>query len=145
MKKLILILFGFVIVPAFGQQVMMQGFYYDIPKAKCGASWADTMALKAPELSAAGFTHIWTPPFQGNGANSGGYDPQDLYIGDNTTVTPLGSRQKIFDMVSAFTGNGIQVVGDMIYNHRDGGAPQNNDPVLDYVMNHAGITSHQNC
>lgn len=50
------------------------------------SSWADTMALKASELSSAGFTHIRTPPFQGNGANSGGYDPRDLYIGDNTLL-----------------------------------------------------------
>ncbi|WP_025762685.1 T9SS type A sorting domain-containing protein [Dyadobacter tibetensis] len=123
-----------------GQQVMIQGFYYDIPKAQCGAAWADTMALKALELAGAGFTHIWTPPFQGNGANSGGYDPRDLYIGDASTVTPLGSKQQIYDMVSSFSGAGMQVVGDMIYNHRDGGAPENNDPVLDYILHKAGNT-----
>ncbi|GAB3949922.1 hypothetical protein GCM10028805_27080 [Spirosoma harenae] len=127
------------------QQVLMQGFYYDIPKAQCGAAWADTMAAKAAQLAASGFTHIWTPPFQGNGPNSGGYDPKDLYIGTAGTMTALGTKQQILNMVSAFSGAGMQVVGDMIYNHRDGGLPENNDPVLDYIMNHAGNTSNQNC
>ncbi|MCE7042250.1 T9SS type A sorting domain-containing protein [Dyadobacter sp. CY312] len=139
MKQLIYVaLLVYVSIPALAQQVMMQGFYYDIPKAQCGAAWADTMALKASQLKASGFTHIWTPPFQGNGANSGGYDPRNLYIGDNTTVTSLGTKQQILDMVSAYNATGMQVVGDMIYNHRDGGAPEINDPVLDYVMNKAG-------
>jgi glycosidase len=139
MKKLIYsILLICLHIPALAQQVMMQGFYYDIPKAQCGASWADTMALKASQLKASGFTHIWTPPFQGNGANSGGYDPRNLYIGDNATVTSLGTKQQILDMVSAFNATGMQVVGDMIYNHRDGGTPEINDPVLDYIMNRAG-------
>ncbi|GAB3994294.1 hypothetical protein GCM10028807_31720 [Spirosoma daeguense] len=123
----------------------MQGFYYDIPKAQCGAAWADTMAAKAASLATAGFTHIWSPPFQGNGPNSGGYDPKDLYIGTNSTLTALGTKQQILNMVSAFSGEGIQVVGDMIYNHRDGGTPEINDPVLDYIMNHGGNTSNQNC
>ncbi|MBD2756136.1 alpha-amylase family protein [Spirosoma validum] len=131
--------------PAFAQQVLMQGFYYDIPKAQCGASWADTLAAKAAQLATSGFTHIWTPPFQGNGPNSGGYDPKDLYIGTNSTVTSLGTKQQILDMVATFNGTGMQVVGDMIYNHRDGGLPENNDPVLDYIMNHAGNTSSQSC
>ncbi len=127
------------------QQVLMQGFYYDIPKAQCGAAWADTMAAKAAQLAASGFTHIWTPPFQGNGPNSGGYDPKDLYIGTNSTLTALGTKQRILSMVSALKAAGVQVVGDMIYNHRDGGRPENNDAVLDYIMNHAGNTSSQNC
>ena len=127
------------------QQVLMQGFYYDIPKAQCGAAWADTMAAKAGQLAASGFTHIWTPPFQGNGPNSGGYDPKDLYIGTNSTLTALGTKQQILSMVQSFSMAGVQVVGDMIYNHRDGGTPENNDPVLDYIINHAGNTSNQNC
>ena len=133
------------VTPSFGQQVLMQGFYYDIPKAQCGAAWADTMAAKAAQLAASGFTHIWTPPFQGNGPNSGGYDPNDLYIGTSSTVTPLGTKQDILDMVSTFNAAGMQTVGDMIYNHRDGGQPEINDPVLDYIINHAGNTSNQGC
>ncbi|MFD2935684.1 alpha-amylase family protein [Spirosoma flavum] len=129
----------------FGQQVLMQGFYYDIPKAQCGAAWADTMAAKAAQLTASGFTHIWTPPFQGNGPNSGGYDSKDLYIGTSNTVTSLGTKQAILDMVATFNRAGMQVVGDMVYNHRDGGLPETNDPVMDYIMNHAGNTSNQNC
>lgn len=127
------------------QQVLMQGFYYDIPKAQCGANWADTMAAKASQLKASGFSHIWTPPFQGNGPNSGGYDPKDLYIGTNSTVTALGTKQDILNMVSTFNSAGMQVVADMVYNHRDGGTAENNDPVLDYIINHAGNTSNQGC
>lgn len=125
-------------IPGKGQQVMLQGFHYDIPKAQCGAAWADTLSAKAAQLAAAGFTHLWAPPFHGNGPNSGGYDPKNLYIGDDATLTSLGTKRQVLDMVSAFNRNGIDVVGDLIYNHRDGGAPEINNPVLDYIMNRAG-------
>lgn len=141
----LIIVFTQWILSVSAQQVLMQGFYYDIPKAQCGAAWADTMAAKASQLAGSGFTHIWTPPFQGNGPNSGGYDPKDLYIGTNSTLTALGTKQAILNMVSTFSSAGMQVVGDMVYNHRDGGTAENNDPVLDYIINHAGNTSNQGC
>jgi hypothetical protein len=42
----------------FAQQVLLQGFYWDYPKTGKGFNGSDTLKNKAPELSAAGFSHI---------------------------------------------------------------------------------------
>lgn len=121
----------------FAQQVLLQGFYWDYPKTGQGYNWSDTLKNKAPELSAAGFTHIWFPPFAGNGNKSGGYDPKDLFIGQNSTQTSLGTKQQK-DMATTFTANNLKSVGDMVYNHRDGGKPEANNAVKEYMLFYAG-------
>ncbi len=120
------------------QQVLLQGFYWDYPKTGQGYNWSDTLKNKAPELSAAGFSHIWFPPFAGNGNKSGGYDPKDLFIGQNSTQTALGTKSEIKDMIAAFTANNLKTVGDMVYNHRDGGKPEANNAVKEYMLFYAG-------
>jgi hypothetical protein len=120
------------------QQVLLQGFYWDYPKTGQGYNWSDTLKNKASELSTAGFTHIWFPPFAGNGNKSGGYDPKDLFIGQNSTQTALGTKQEIKEMVAAFTANNLKSVGDMVYNHRDGGKPEANNAVKEYMLFYAG-------
>lgn len=122
----------------FAQQVLFQGFYWDYPKTGQGYNWSDTLKNKAPELSAAGFTHIWFPPFAGNGNKSGGYDPKDLFIGQNSTQTSLGTKQEIKDMIATFGENNLKAVGDMVYNHRDGGRPEANNAVKEYMLFYAG-------
>lgn len=118
------------------QQVMLQGFYWDYPKTGQGYNWSDTLRLKAATLGQAGFSHVWYPPFAGNGNKSGGYDPKDLFIG--TSQTSLGTLAQITSMVDSFTANGITPVADMVYNHRDGGRPENNPAVKEYMLNFAG-------
>ncbi|MEZ5027912.1 MAG: hypothetical protein R2765_03910 [Ferruginibacter sp.] len=93
MKKLYLLLcFMVVLFSANAQQVFLQGWYWDYPKTANGFSWADTLRLKAANLKTAGFTHIWFPPHTvaSFGTNSNGYDPKDLFIGNQTTG--LGTR-----------------------------------------------------
>ncbi|MBO0932273.1 T9SS type A sorting domain-containing protein [Fibrella aquatilis] len=119
------------------QQVMLQGFYWDFPKPPQGRIWADTLRLKAAALAQAGFTHIWYPPFAGNGARSGGYDPRDLYIGPDNTVTSAGTKLQLKAMVDEMATRGITPVADMVYNHRDGGAPESNPAVKDYMTTFA--------
>lgn len=126
---------------ALGQQVMLQGFYWDFPKPPQGRTWSDTLRLKANALSQAGFTHVWYPPFAGNGAYSGGYDPRDLYIGTDNTVTNAGTKLQLKAMVDEMTARGITPVADMVYNHRDGGAPESNPAVKDYMTTYASGTS----
>ncbi|MBL7729900.1 MAG: hypothetical protein JNM88_01890 [Chitinophagaceae bacterium] len=117
------------------QQVFMQGWYWDYPKTATGNSWADTLRLKAASLKQAGITHIWFPPHAvaSFGTNSNGYDPKDLFIGNQTTG--LGTRPALNAMLSEFTSQGIVPVADVIYNHRDGGAAETNPAVKNYITN----------
>jgi hypothetical protein len=117
-------------------QVLMQAWYWDYPKTGHGASWADTLINKAAPLKESGFSHIWFPPHAvaSFGIKSNGYDPQDLFIGNATTG--LGTRPKFDAMMNAMTTQGLRPVADMIYNHRDGGRPQNNNAVKAYINNH---------
>ena len=140
MRKLIFllwILFGGT-ATVFAQQVLLQGFYWDYPKTGQGFNWSDTLKNKAADLSKAGFSHIWFPPFAGNGNKSGGYDPKDLFIGQNSTQTALGTKQQIKDMITVFGQNNLKTVGDMVYNHRDGGKPEANNAVKEYMLFYAG-------
>lgn len=118
------------------QQVLMQGWYWDYPKTANGFSWADTLRLKAADLKAAGFTHVWFPPhaIASSGPNSNGYDPKDLFIGNQTSG--LGTRTALNNMLAEFTAQGIAPVADLIYNHRDGGNAENNSAVKDYITNY---------
>ena len=111
----------------------MQGWYWDYPKTAGGFSWADTLRIKAASLKAAGITHIWFPPHAvaSFGPNSNGYDPKDLFIGNQTTG--LGTRPALDAMLAEFTAQGIAPVADLIYNHRDGGQPENNPAVKAYI------------
>ena len=118
------------------QQVFMQGWYWDYPKTSGGHSWADTLRIKAGNLKTSGFTHVWFPPHTvaSFGNNSNGYDPKDLFIGNQTTG--LGTRAALDNMLDEFTAQGIAPVADMIYNHRDGGSAEENPPVKSYITNY---------
>jgi hypothetical protein len=136
MKKILIPLFLLCLsVSAHAQQVFMQGWYWDYPKTAAGSSWADTLRLKAPELHTAGITHIWFPPhaIASFGTNSNGYDPKDLFIGNQTSG--LGTRTALDNMLTAFAANNIAPVADLIYNHRDGGTSENNSAVKEYITN----------
>src|SRR5579875_264941 len=130
MKRILLFLFFSIafhkILPA--QQVLMEGWYWDYPKTSDGKSWADTLRLKAASLKQAGITHIWFPPHavSSSGPSSNGYNPMDLFIGNQTTG--LGTRAALNAMLTEFTNQGIAPVADVIFNHRDGGKAENNQP-----------------
>lgn len=135
MKRNLLPLFFCIVfcVSVNAQQVMMQGWYWDYPKTADGKSWADTLRLKAASLKQAGITHIWFPPHavSSSGTNSNGYNPMDLFIGNQTTG--LGTRPALDNMLAEFTNQGIAPVADVIFNHRDGGKAENNPAVKDYI------------
>ncbi len=122
------------------QDFMMQGWFWDYPKTANGALWADTLENKAADLGAAGFTYVWLPPLSraSFGDNSNGYDPQDLYdlgIPEGGGATGFGTRANVDDVIAAFDANGIQAVADVVYNHRDGGAPEENPSVEGWIEN----------
>jgi Starch-binding module 26/Domain of unknown function (DUF1939) len=120
-------------------QVMMQAWYWDYPKTGHGASWADTLRIKTAEMKSAGISHIWFPPHvpASFGNKSNGYDPKDLFMGN--TTTGLGTRPKFNAMMQEFNNQGIKPVGDMIYNHRDGGKAENNAAVKAYITTHMAV------
>lgn len=124
------------LLSARAQQVFMQGWYWDYPKTANGSSWADTLRLKAASLKSSGFTHVWFPPHSvaSFGTNSNGYDPKDLFIGNQTTG--LGTRSALNNMLAEFTAQGIAPVADMVYNHRDGGSAEVNPAVKAYITSY---------
>ncbi len=122
----------------YSQQFMMQGWYWDYPKTAEGKNWADSLNDKVEDLKASGFTHLWIPPHStaASGQYSNGYDPKDLYIGN--TTTGFGTRPSLDNLLIHMTSLDLHPVADMVMNHRDGGAPENNPAVKDYINNYNG-------
>ncbi len=114
------------------QDVIMQGFYWnthpgDVTNTTSGGIWWDTLATVAPQLSAAGFSTVWTPPPTKSFAGVwdmgyGMYDYFDLgsYLSKGTTRTRHGSRAQLDAMISAMHANNIKVMADVVLNHRGG-------------------------
>ena len=125
--------------------VMMQGFYWDVPvdEANKNGFWWDSLAVKANHLGNAGITGIWTPSSpKGNfGIIDMGYgifDHFDLgnYNQKGTTETRFGSRAELEAMVDSMHANGIEVYLDVILNHLYTGdsEEETNPEVKDYVF-----------
>lgn len=141
---LLAIIFCFSTVNA--QDFMMQGWYWDYPKTCNGANWAGTLQGQAAELGNVGFTYVWLPPMSrasfGNCSN--GYDPKDLYdLGEyGGGATGFGTRADVDALILALANNGVDAVADVVYNHRDGGDPEINQPVEDYITIHYDATKN---
>ena len=127
-----------------GQDFMLQGWYWDYDKNGCngfsGANWASRLNAQATALGNSGFTYVWLPPASraSFGACSNGYDPQDLYdLGEyGGGRTGLGTRTEVDNLIAALNANGMEAVADVVYNHRDGGQPEDNPAVKAYVETH---------
>ena len=136
---LILVYIVTVYINLHAQDFLFQGWYWDYPKTSDGENWADTLRLKAAELSDAGFTFVWLPPLSrtSSGSNSNGYDPKDLYdLGEfGLGPTGFGSRTDVDNLVAEFNAQGIKAVADVVFNHRDGGKAENNPAVEDWIEN----------
>lgn len=143
-------LMAFLLVASFslsGQDFMLQGWYWDYDKNGCngytGPSWASRLQGQAATLSNAGFTYVWLPPLSraSFGACSNGYDPQDLYdLGEyGQGPTGFGTRSQVDATIAALNAGGIEAVADVVYNHRDGGAAEDNQAVKDYIEQHFNV------
>jgi alpha-amylase len=107
------------------QGTMLQYFHWYTPGD--GNLW-NQLQKDAPKLASLGFTAIWLPPAfkAANGGYSTGYDVYDLYdLGEfeqkGTTRTKYGTRQQYIDAIKALQTNGIQVIVDIVLNHKAGG------------------------
>ncbi len=132
-KKL---LFALLFIYSFSQTVtaqcdfMMQGWYWDYP-----INWVTTLQTKAADIGASGFKYVWLPPLSkgSSGINSSGYDPKDLYDLGDYGQTRFGTRAQVNSVIAALNAAGVKSVADMVYNHRDGGAPEVNPAVKNYI------------
>ncbi len=90
--------------------------------------WWNYCASQAANLAGLGITHVYLPPAYKSalGAEEPGYAVYDLYdLGEfdqkNTIRTKYGTRQEYLDCIEAFHRQGIQVIADIVLNHKHGG------------------------
>jgi alpha-amylase len=84
-------------------------------------------AEKASHLSKLGITHIWLPPAykSAGGVNEPGYAVYDLYdLGEfdqkGSVRTRYGTRDEYLNCIKSIHDNGMQVIGDIVLNHKHG-------------------------
>jgi alpha-amylase len=107
------------------QGTMLQYFHWYLPDD--GNLWKQIQS-EAPRLKHLGFSTIWLPPAckGSKGANSQGYDIYDLYdLGEfdqkGSIRTKYGTKQEYIDAVNAVRSAGMQVMVDIVLNHKAGG------------------------
>jgi alpha-amylase len=104
---------------------MLQYFHWYIPDD--GFLWKK-MKEDAPKLKSLGITAIWLPPAfkAAGGGYSTGYDIYDLYdLGEfdqkGTIATKYGTKQEYIEALEVIHANGMQVMVDIVLNHKAGG------------------------
>lgn len=117
---------------------ILQGFYWnthpgDVSDDVNGGIWWDTLATVAPQVAAAGIGTIWVPPpTKGFGGRwDMGYGIKDYYdlgnFNQNGSIrTRHGNRTQLENAIAAMHTQGLQVMADIVLNHRggaDGQAP----------------------
>jgi alpha-amylase len=107
-----------------GAGVLLQLFHWYLPGDR--ALWR-TAAARADELAAAGFTAVWLPPaYKGHvGGFDVGYGVYDMYdLGEfdqkGTVATKYGTRDEYLAAIRALQRAGLQVLADVVWNHRLG-------------------------
>lgn len=105
--------------------IMMQYFHWYMPSD--GSLWKE-VAERAAWLSSLGITSVWLPPaYKGaSGGYSVGYDVYDLYdLGEfdqkGSVRTKYGTKEEYILAVEALHKNNIQVIADVVFNHKGGG------------------------
>lgn len=103
--------------------VMMQGFYWNVPKTTTAGTWWQNLAAKATELQTAGITALWIPPaYKGGSVDDVGYGVYDRYdLGEfnqkGTVATRYGTLAQLQSAITALHSKNIQVYEDMVMNH----------------------------
>lgn len=104
---------------------MIQLYHWYTPAD--GNFWKE-VKQKANELSQLGINAVWLPPAYkaAAGANSVGYDVYDLYdLGEfdqkGSIRTKYGTKAEYMQAVKALQAVGIQVIVDIVLNHKGGG------------------------
>lgn len=104
---------------------MMQYFHWYLPND--GSLW-ERVGAEAKAIAAAGITALWLPPaYKGSaGGFDVGYGVYDLFdLGEfdqkGSERTKYGTKQQYLQAVQTLQAAGIQVYGDAVLNHKDGG------------------------
>lgn len=117
--------------------ISMQAWYWDYFQNGNFGNWINNLNSKAAELQQGKFKHIWLPPLSRSSTTnniSNGYNPKDLYdFGEFGGACAWGTRAQLNTLISNYNSYGLNVVSDMIYNHRDGGLPERNDAVRYFI------------
>lgn len=103
---------------------MLQGFSWNLPPD--GQHWR-RLAQLAPRLAEENFTSVWMPPaYKGaQGPSDVGYGVYDLWdLGEfdqrGSVATKYGTREEYQNAVNALRGAGLNVLADIVLNHRLG-------------------------
>ncbi len=104
--------------------VILQSFHWYLrPEDRL---W-ERIRTQAPDLAAAGFTHLWLPPAckGAAGRNDVGYGPYDLFdLGEfdqkGTVATKYGTKAAYVAAVRAAHEQGLRVLADTVFNHKNG-------------------------
>ncbi len=120
------------------QDVLFQAWYWDYPIRQNGKLWVEVLEDRADEMAEAGFTYVWLPPLSkaASGIQSMGYDPRDLFDLGQFGAARWGARTHLNALMAKLDSKNIQVVADLVYNHRDGGRPEPNPAVEGWVENY---------
>lgn len=91
---------------------------------------------EAPRLAELGVSDVWLPPAykSANGINEPGYAVYDLYdLGEfdqkGSVRTRYGTKAEYIDCIAAFHNNGVNVLADVVVNHKLGGDEKELVPV----------------
>ncbi|MBZ4683638.1 MAG: glycosidase [Fusobacteriales bacterium] len=109
---------------SFTNGTMMQYFEWYLPND--GSLW-NKVASEASTLSNMGITALWLPPAYKGQAGSAdvGYGVYDMYdLGEfnqkGSVRTKYGTKDEYLNAINTAHQNGIQIYGDVVFNHRMG-------------------------
>ncbi len=105
-------------------RVMLQGFYYESYRfghtdrfpSLGSQGWYQIVQAKIPDIASANFDLVWLPPPSYAGDLSGGYNPKQYFVLNNSFGTLAQQRSALVQMLQS----GIEPVADIVINHRDG-------------------------
>jgi alpha-amylase len=93
-------------------------------------------ADQAAHMASLGITHVWLPPAykSADGVNEPGYAVYDLFdLGEfdqkGTVRTRYGTKKEYLDCIKKMHKNGLQVLADIVLNHKQGGDEKELIPV----------------
>ena len=116
-------------VPEQSEAIMLQGFYWN---SQTETGWQQLLD-HVPALSST-FTHVWLPPSasaEGGGAVGGtnvGYHPR-IWNDQNSC---WGTASQLKALIAAFHEHGMQVLADVVVNHRAGYTSWGDFPLDDF-------------
>lgn len=135
MRKFLLMVALWTTLHTHAQDFMLQAWYWDYPSVTPYGFFAQQLASQADAMDEAGFNWIWLPPTaKGSGGQSSiGYDTKDYYDIGDYGVARYGARRHFDWLMDSLALFNMNAVVDVVYNHRDGGAPEDNPALEDYI------------